>query len=96
MPKSISSDWAQTITLVLAIVAATTSVALWVQGKENATALRIETVHMEMMQEIIAVKTAHEILEAQLVYGGWSRQQHQGWVDDLREISPHIVPGLMQ
>ena len=81
------AEWGQTLVVLLAIVTACVSGALWIERTSG-----------DLHRAILAVKTTHELDQAaianRLTLGGWSRIQAQNFTDRLREVADHPIPSL--
>ena len=79
--------WAQTAAVIGTFIMTTT-------GTLVAGGLWIQAAHNEMMTAILTLQHAQIALQQRVEVNGWSRAQHQTWVDDLREVAEHDLPNL--
>ena len=80
-------EWGQTIVVLLTIFGACVSGVLWVERSDSA-----------LGKVLLELKSTHALdqaaIESRLTLSGWSRQQQQAFVDDLRAVADHPVPSL--
>ena len=81
------AEWGQTAVVILTIIGACVSGALWIEKKTQKLDIAILDVRATHALDQAAVAT-------RLTMAGWSRQQQQAFVDNLREVADHPVPSL--
>lgn len=83
----IRTDWAQTLSLILALILALVAGLSWINTK-----------HTEMMAVVVAQSQKWELknlaIDHRLGAGGWSREQMERWRNELADKSSHPVPYL--
>ena len=79
----ISGSWWQTAAIILSMVLTMTTGALSVQRTHN-----------DMMTRILVIEIEIEAMRYRLSDDGWSRDEHQKWVDKLRKLAKHDIPDV--
>ena len=82
-----TSGWLQTIIMVLTVVAACVSGALWIQA-ENQKLYTLVTAN-KSEQDIF-----NQAILTRLTSAGWTFRQQLKWVNDLRAQANHPVPSV--
>ena len=80
-------SWAQTVAVIGSFILTTTVTIV-------TSALWIQSAHNEMMTTIVTIQNAQLAMQQRVEVNGWSRAQHQAWVDDLRALTEHDLPNL--
>lgn len=81
------SGWLQTIIMVLTVVAACVSGALWIQSENQALYSLI--MENEREQDLF-----NRTILTRLTSGGWSFAKQLDFVEGLRDAADHPVPGV--
>lgn len=82
-----NTNWIQILTFIILIVGAVISNAVLVFKSHSDMRLSISELKMELVSTQLLMK--HRITT-----GGWSRQQMQEFINDLRTTSDHKIPNL--